>query len=225
MKLTGGDTGINLYEGYLRLLKKEKSGEEKKSLVFLPLIGIAAILLAVAAFLFLRNGAKQKEIAALDAEVNAVQPEYDRAQSVSDTYQNVDNAYQNLAASHFLYDLYPTLTRKLIERVQDCAGTVFEITNYGFDETTGALVLHATADSVNDVPDFITSLRDTELFTSVQYTGYTSDTDGNYYCTVGCMLDMSVLQDLSDVLTAEGEVGEAPATQETDAADSTGAVE
>ncbi len=77
----------------------------------------------------------------------------------------------------------------MFDRIAECAASDFFITDYRFSETTGTLELDAVAPSVNLVPNLVNRLRDTGLFSAVQYAGYTSDSDSQYYCTVGCTLE------------------------------------
>lgn len=202
MKLTG-DCGINLYAGYERLLKKEKKGDNSRGKSWIPLVLLAAVMAGIGGYLLLENMGREARIKAVQADIAALEPAYTVAQQLTDTYDAVDSAYQNLMAANLLFGLNPVLTRSIVERVQTCAGTIFLINSYSYDERTGALVISAEADSVNDVPGFIQRLRNTELFSTVQYTGYTSDTTGKYYCTVGCTLTSALLEAFSEVEPGE----------------------
>jgi hypothetical protein len=195
------DSGINLYEGYQRLLKKEKADGNKKPAAMIPLVLIALVMAAFSLYFVVQNAQKQGTVNRLETDKTNLQPRYDAAKQLTDQFGALNEVHQNLLGSDLLFNIYPLLTRTIIERVQVLAGTTFGITAYGYDETTGTLTLSAEAPSVNDVPNFIRSLRNTGLFESVQYAGYTSDTTGTYYCTVGCMLDTSAMEGLTDALT------------------------
>ena len=93
-----------------------------------------------------------------------------------------------LQADADLVEALPLLDENLFVQVNACAAGKFNISVYRYNEETRTLEIDASAPSVNDVPALVEALRDTALFSSIQYSGYTSDTDGVYYCTVGCVL-------------------------------------
>lgn len=190
MKNTRSATGMNLYEGYLALQKKEKGpGVSKRVLALLPLGVLLLILLGIGAFFGVKNIALGRQVKNSQARIEALQPAYDQAVALERENGERQGTYQELATGHLLFSLYPALTREVFTKVRACAENVFTITQYDYSEADGVLLVYANAASVNEVPKLVERLRDTGLFRSVHYTGYTSDSNQRYYCTVGCTLD------------------------------------
>ncbi len=206
--------GVNLYASYQRAVKQNKSAGAKKQLTFLPLL---LLLLAVAVtymVLWQSVRALQSDSDALDAQIAQISGRYAQAQTFSGEASGVDALYDNLETADALFTLYPALTPQLIRDVEDCAGEIFNVAVYGYEESNGTLAIDANAASVNEVPGLIERLRATNDFTSVQYTGYTSDTNGEYYCTVACVLPQGELYGALSTIIAEnggtgGEAGNA----------------
>lgn len=206
--------GIDLYAGYQRLAKQKKSTAVKPGLAFLPLLLLVLILAAVYLIAWRKTYALQKDERALDDRIAALQPRYDQAQEYSGEASTVDELYSELLNANALFNMYPVIRGDLILQVEACAAGIFDVTAYGFEETSGVLNMNAKGPSVNDVPVFIGRLRDTGEFTSVQYTGYTSDTEGVYYCTGSCLLPQS---DLYGTILALGSATDGAAALGTDA--------
>lgn len=191
MKKTQSD-GINLYEGYLALVKKEKhpNGGQNRFLLLLPLIVLTAALLTVAGVKVAQNLRRSAELAKIEDRISAISDDYTAAEELSAQSGSLSAQADELEMNRFLFTMYPDLDQKLFEKVRACAGTIFVISEYGYSEQDQALILQANAASVNEVPKFVERLRDTELFQSVQYTGYTSDSSQRYFCTVACTLQV-----------------------------------
>lgn len=204
MKRTQGN-GINLYESYLQQSKRtqgEKSG--KLLTLVLPLALVALLLLGFAGKLLLDNREKSAELTALDGEIASLTGAYDNAQALEARRDEAAAIYERLAGARFLFTLPPAPTKALFTQVRACAEGVFNISQYDFNAATGVLTIDASAASVNEVPQFVQRLRDTGLFSLVQYTGYTSRDTTEYFCTVDCTLDRGGEYALTDALSAEG---------------------
>jgi hypothetical protein len=67
---------------------------------------------------------------------------------------------------------YPDLTSADIRRVYGLAGRSVVISGFTYDRTTGVLSFSASSGAVRGVPLFITSLRDSTIFSDVGYVGY-----------------------------------------------------
>lgn len=196
--------GINLYESYLQQTKREQNEKSSKLLTWiLPLALLLLILLGVAGKLFLDNKERQETLDALDAQIAAMSKEYDDARALEALRDEKDAAYQSLAGARFLFEMYPAPTKDLFKQVLDCADNIFNISQYEYVETMGRLVIDASADSVNEVPQFVQRLRDTGLFSLVQYIGYTSNDSKRYFCTVSCTLASEGASFSSEELNAE----------------------
>ena len=196
--------GVNLYAGYQRAAKQKKPERSKKGLAILPLLLLLLAVAAVYLYFWRQAQALQTRADALDAEITQLSARYAQAEQYSGEASGVDTLYSDLVTADALFTLYPALTPELITDVEDCAGDIFTVTAYGFEETSGTLAVNANADSVNEVPKFIERLRDTNDFQSVQYTGYTSDTSGEYFCTVAGVLPQGELYGMLSDIAASG---------------------
>lgn len=189
-----GNRGINLYESYRRQVHRERSDKSKRRARWIvPLAALALALLVFAGVMIGQNIKKSMELDQLRSQSDALQPAYEQASALSQRRAELENIYGSLAYNHLLFALYPALSEALVTQVRDCAldGTIFTIHAYAYDEENLALVLDASAESVNEVPLFVERLRQTQVFRSVVYTGYTSDQDSDYFCTVGCTLNVN----------------------------------
>ncbi len=200
------DNRINLYESYLQQTKKEQSSKSGKRItLILPLALLLLILLGISGKLLLNNMEKRREADALDAELATLSAEYDSALSLEGRRDESAATYESLSSARFVFTLYPSLTQDLFMQVRTCAAGIFNISQYAYEETTGMLTINASAASVNEVPLFVQRLRDTGLFSLVQYTGYTSKDTTEYFCTVGCTLVNENSYALTALLDAQSE--------------------
>lgn len=180
---------VNFYEGYLARTKKARDDKTAKTLtIVLPLALMALALLGVAGKFLLDNRAKQAKIDALDARISELNAAYETADARAERLSDAQTELDTLSANRVMFNLYPVLTRDTLVQVRACA-TGFTISDFTFDETTGVLGVKASSDSVNEVPAFVQRLRATGLFSKVQYTGYVSDADQVYHCTIDCTLE------------------------------------
>lgn len=197
---------INLYEGYRQLLSHQKNDKSVQRLkLIVPLALLALVLLAVSGVIVYQNIQKSRELKMIQQQIDALGASYAQAQELSGKHEELSNQYGNLTFNRMLFNIYPPLNKPLLEKVRDCAqdGRIFTINAYSYSEENITLVVDASADSVNELPKFVERLRETELFSSVQYTGYTSDRAADYFCTVGCMLGTEPFEDEAE---AEGTV-------------------
>lgn len=212
-------TGINLYESYLAQTKKEQSDKTgKRVALLLPLAALLLALLAVSGRQLIINREKSEAVDALTAEIDALTPAYENVQALQTLRGETEATHEALAGARFLFTLYPAPTRDLFVQVRKCAEGIFNISDYRFEEATSVLTIDASAASVNEVPLFVQRLRDTELFSLVQYVGYTSKDTQEYFCTVDCMLHNEEAIVLEALLNAESAGGETDGADGADAA-------
>ncbi len=189
-----GASDVNFYAGLVRSRKRRSAQRARRAARFLPLLLLLFVLLAAALALHTQNRNREGELLRLNAELNEQSADYERARALSERDALLKEQYSGLQMSALVFSMYPQLPKTLFEQVRTCAGDVFTIGVYRYDETTGVLSLDAAADSVNEVPLFVERLRATGLFERVSYAGYTSDTGGTYYCTIDCALRYSAAE-------------------------------
>lgn len=187
--LIGGEKGVNFITGVRELEKQERS-PKKKLLFILPIALIALGLGIAAALLLIKNAERERELATLNERIAQLSPTYDEALALSERFNALNSEYANLYMGRIIFTVYPELDNALFNSINACTQGRFTIDTYTYDETERLLTLEAQVDFVNEVPGFAERLRDTELFELVSYTGYTSDDDGTYYCTVYCVLKL-----------------------------------
>lgn len=206
MKSTQGN-GINLYEAYIEQSRKEQSGRTGKLLtLLLPLAIVVLALLGVSGKLILDNRAKSETLDTLDAQLATLSETYDDARLLTARRDECADEYEQLRSARFLFSIYPAPTKALFTEVIACAEGIFNISQYDYNEQAGILTINASAASVNEVPQLVQRLRDTGMFSLVQYTGYTSRDTTEYFCTVSCTLDNVSEYALEGTLDAEGEL-------------------
>ncbi len=193
MRRTGA-SDVNFYAGLVRSRKKQRAQRARRAIRFLPLLILLLVLLAVSAALYTQSRTREQALLLLNAELERQSADYEKARALSERSALLTERYSGLKLSAFVFSMYPQLPKTLFERVLSCAGDVFTISVYRYDETSGVLSLDAAAASVNEVPRFVERLRATGLFERVSYAGYTSDTGGTYYCTVDCALALAAAE-------------------------------
>ena len=193
MRRTGA-SDVNFYAGLVRSRKRRSAQQARRAARFLPLVLLTLLLLAAALALHMQNLGREGELLRLNAELAKQSAAYEKARALSERDALRKEQYSGLQMSALVFSMYPQLPRTLFEQVRTCAGDVFTISVYRYDETTGVLSLDAAAASVNEVPLFVERLRATGLFGRVSYAGYTSDTGDPYYCTIDCALQYSAAE-------------------------------
>lgn len=193
MRRTGA-SDVNFYAGLARSRRRQDAQQARRAARFLPLLVLLLALFAAALALHEKNRGRERALLSLNAELEKRSAAYEKVRALSERNALLKEQYSGLQMSALVFSMYPQLPRTLFERVRSCAGDVFTISVYRYDETTGVLSLDAAVASVNEVPRFVERLRGTGLFQRVSYTGYTSDTGGTYYCTVDCALQYSAAE-------------------------------
>lgn len=178
---------INFYTAYKQSVKK-KPAIGQTWLVLLPLAALAIVLAVTAVVIKLGNAKKADELARTNGEIAAVQQAQQQSLLLWQQRDTLKTMETTLTGMQQALDALPEPDEELLNDVIRCAGDRFLIRVYRYDEETRTLEIDAAGGSVNDVPQLVEDLRDTGRFSAVQYKGYTSDTDGVYYCTVGCTL-------------------------------------
>ncbi len=177
---------LQAYEDVRKSAGKKKAG--RTFAVIAPLALLAAALLTVFLLLVAGNAERVMRLAALEEQMAVLRPQYDETLALTERRSALNAELAALEAGLAASETAPTVDKALFAAVSECAGDIFTISLYRYEEQARLLSIDASAPSVNDVPDLVECLRATGLFSSVRYTGYTSDADGVYSCTVDCAL-------------------------------------
>lgn len=187
--ITDKKKSINLYHIWNANAKEELI--EKKNIgkhILFPAITFAVCLAAWGGVVFL-NHTTSNEIDEINSwiEDDDVQEEYKAADALkkqSDTLataiSQVDQMKQNLAT-------YPDLTAEMIAKIVDVGGSDMQVSIRTMDAETGTLTFNATSKKVIDIPTYVSKLRGTGLFSSVDYSGYNYE-DEEYSLVLSCVL-------------------------------------
>ena len=178
---------INFYTAY-RESHREKKSPARWLAALLPLLVILALIVVATMVIRLSNLQLTNEVDAMTRQIQLLEPQHLDTKALSERSAMLQGLADELQADADLVADLPVLDENLFVQVNACAASKFNISVYRYNEETRTLEIDASAASVNDVPALVEALRDTALFSAIQYSGYTSDTDGVYYCTVGCVL-------------------------------------
>ena len=86
-----------------------------------------------------------------------------------------------------MLDSYPEVTNALLARIEAAGSSSISIEFTSYDASSGVLNFNAHSSEVIDIPTYIRSLQNCGVFSSVTYTGYSSD-DGLYSIDLRCVL-------------------------------------
>lgn len=89
-----------------------------------------------------------------------------------------------------LLDSYPDVTSSLLHRIEAAGGSSITIQFTDYNAATGELLFNANSSQVIDIPNYIRSLQNCGVFSTVSYTGYSADNgdDGGYSIDLRCVL-------------------------------------
>ena len=86
-------------------------------------------------------------------------------------------------------DTYPDLTKKMISTIENASGRDMEVHIKTMDADTGKLTFDAVSQKVIDIPTYVQKLQKTGLFASLDYTGYTYQSqEKTYSLALSCIL-------------------------------------
>lgn len=187
--MTTGKKNINLYEQWL----SDQKSETGKKLHFGKELIAPAVTLAACLVLFLGvtiwNGLTSARIRSVEnwIEEPSVQEEYTRANerktysaALAQSISQVKRLGENLAT-------YPELTDSVIREIEDVSGRDMDVKIRGLNIETGTLTFNAVSRQVIDIPGYVSKLKATGLFETVNYTGYTYG-ENEYTLSLSCVL-------------------------------------
>lgn len=178
---------INFYAAYQEATRERRT-TGKGTLAILALVLLLVALAGAFLSVKLKNLQKQAALDGVNGKIAQLSDAYNEVTQLSEQSAALQQTADELESDAAFATIYPAPDENLFTQVNACAGETFNISVFRYNEETATLEIDASAPSVNDMPKLVSALRGTGLFSSVQYVGYTSDTDGVYYCTVGCVL-------------------------------------
>ncbi len=82
---------------------------------------------------------------------------------------------------------YPAVSSELLDEIGAVGGEKVEMVITGYNSTSGELLFEAHSREVIDIPGYVLALQETELFHTVEYTGYEYEEE-EYILRLRCTL-------------------------------------
>jgi hypothetical protein len=163
----------NFLDGYHAGKKKETEGGGVGKGFLAILISLAVMLVGLAVCITVRTLKKQElqklkeynESPATIMEVARYDVLLEQTSYLSNQYNAIAGVNQNLYT-------YPVCNREVMGVVDDCAQGLATVTFDSFDADLGVLTMRARADTVDNINKFIRNLCGVDIFSNVDYTGY-----------------------------------------------------
>lgn len=177
---------LDLYRSYRRRSRGETEGVWLRTF-YLPAVAILLAGLCVCGVFKIQSHALQEKIAAQEqwmAEQEDRYPEAERKWADNEALMDRIAAAEDLTAA---LSTYPKITTELIAAIDAVGGERVTMTLIGYD-SAGALQFRARSGQVIDIPAYILALRETDLFTAVDYSGYRYEQEGVYVLDLRCTL-------------------------------------
>ena len=111
--------------------------------------------------------------------------EYDAAVEERDALVNKYSSINNVVET---VESYPVCTDEIIDVLEETARGYANIEILSFDAEAGQVTFSAKSDEVQDIYKYIDKLLAEDIFRSVDHTGYTLESDGQYDIHVTCTL-------------------------------------
>lgn len=189
--ISDGKKNINL----CHMLKKEEEtvqgtlekGEILKHLI--PPAGALVLCLALFAGVKVWNTLEKHEVQTIEEWINdpTVQEQYRAANEKTTESERLAAEKNQLDQMKTNLDTYPDLTEEKISKIVDASGSDLEVHIKSYDALTGTLTFNALSAKVIDIPGYVHKLENTELFSSVNYSGYSYD-DSQYSLMLSCVM-------------------------------------
>ena len=171
--VTGSAGKQNFLDGYHAGKKKntEAAGIGKGFLAIL--ITLAVMLVGFAVCITIRTLKKQELQKLKDYnESPATIMEVARYDVLMEETAYLMNQYNAIVGVNQNLYTYPVCNREVMKEVNDCAQGLATVTFNSFDADVGVLTMTARADTVDNINKFIRNLCGVDIFSNVDYTGY-----------------------------------------------------
>ncbi len=180
--LTSLSNESNLLHRFTASRKESKVDSTLKKRIALVAGTLVVMLLALASVIFVKLQ-KQKELDDLKAsnenQVTQMQLEdYDR---VSSEMAAVVMRLNSMDLIERMVDSYPGCNSAVVKEIEDAAAGYATIEVNSFMASSGTVAFVANAEEVKNVNQFIAKLLEKDIFSDVNYTGYTYDDGEQVY--------------------------------------------
>ena len=163
--------------------KTEKSVRSKRHLW--PLLPAALLFVGMGTWGLLqwRTTSLEKEKANCTAAIQAIQADtsYQQAIALETELAGLQKNNTVAAAVRNAVDSYPTLSKSLFTKLAAAAGGTITVNGYSYHAADGLLTLNGQTNNAVEIAAFVQRLRQTDLFTSLSYSGYSKKIDTEQY--------------------------------------------
>ncbi|MGN0667468.1 MAG: hypothetical protein ACI4KF_13210 [Huintestinicola sp.] len=169
---------LNFYSRFIEDPEK-KVRSKRRLLLVLPFIIIAVIIAAIILFLYLQMININAQIKDHEAVINSADMIEKAAKGSSFESENALYMDESYAAEQFirLKDSYPVTGSKEIETIFSCTEPGMYVMSVSV--TSASIKLDLQTSNVLSIPKYVAALKATELFSSVDYRGYSGGDSDN----------------------------------------------
>ena len=160
---------------------KKKIGLSRQALVALICIPLLALVAVATIFLFtttITNLLEQRNGLKNYLESPQTQAAYQETALAKDQSTQMRADANALIAALQNLSSYPELYSEQYNRIFELAGYEIDLSEASYDRRTGVLKFNATAAELVSLPRFVESMRNSGLFTDIQYRGYVQTKTG-----------------------------------------------
>lgn len=168
---------------------KEKERKQRRK-VLIPLGVFAAVLLAVTAAMGIRVFLYSKQLSELEdynqrEDIVAACEEYDALNAELSSSAALGKSMGSLKTSLLGY---PRVDSKTEQVVAACASGLVSAQISSYNAESGMMSFNAEAENVEQINQFIKLLNQQEIFSDVDYTGYSQGSDNKWSVNVNCIM-------------------------------------
>lgn len=173
---------MNFLERYQIVVEgKEKATDPVK--LFMPVLialGIIVVIFLIVKGVDIGINISNKNLNSYITDTSNV-TNYKQAVALSKEIKSVNTKEGELVSMMSAVKTYPSINTEFFSTMAATAtANGITVGSMSYDNTTGLISYTATTTSVTAIPSYVAALRDTGLFSAVEYTGYTGSTEGGY---------------------------------------------
>ncbi|MBR1816886.1 MAG: hypothetical protein IJ763_09325 [Lachnospiraceae bacterium] len=192
---SSGLVNTGKYQNFLTLYSsskkknKEEGGSNKGIIAIVVTVAIMLIALASCITIRIIKNRQLKDVEDANKLMELSVMEYDmvtaRNSFITQQYNSIVGLDENIYT-------YPVCNTDIMNIIDKCAGNYADISFSSFDAYSGIVTVSATSGTVEEINMFIKELNNQDIFSNVNYTGYTyQENDDNWNINVSCTLSES----------------------------------
>ncbi len=180
---------IDLYREMRERAEREQGDRKAWKHLILPGAVLAGCL-AVTGVVAVMNAAAARKIRTKQEWIDspATQERYQEALSLQQRLGEIEGGIAAVERTDQNLSVYPELSSDVLSRIESVGGSRIGCSVTGYDASTGVLTFEASSREVIDVPAYILALQESNLFHTVDYSGYDFE-DEWYTLSVSCTME------------------------------------